>query len=171
MIVSHNPAKFANELNKIYAKFDNNDYNNYDAFAMLCKLFFSRSASLVELDVDVLSNRTALWPSTSVWAFLEVSSLSARMQWFGQEESDVGPYGCYRTNDICVTSVVSCQMVIHVRDGFVRAAISVLPRNYDRTNRHVCSNEDGSKAQFRQTMGYRSLLTSDQTEATRTNAG
>ena len=44
MIASHNPANFANELNKIYAIFDNNDYNNYDAFAMLCKLFFSRSA-------------------------------------------------------------------------------------------------------------------------------
>ena len=62
-------------------------------------------------------------------------------------------------------------MGIHVRDGFVRAAVSVLPRNYDRTNRHVFSNDDGSNAQFRQTMGYRSLSTSDQTEATRTNVG
>ena len=80
MIVSHNPAKFANELNKIYAKFDSNDYNNYYAFAMLCKLFLSLSASLVELDVGVLSNRTALWTSISVWAFLEVSSLRAHRQ-------------------------------------------------------------------------------------------
>ena len=56
-------------------------------------------------------------------------------------------------NDICVSSA-SCQMGIHVRDGFVRAAVLVLSRNYDRTNRHVFSTEDGYEAQFRQTMGY-----------------
>ena len=71
---------------------------------------------------------------------------------------------------ICVSSV-SCQMGIHVRDGFVRAAVSVLSRNYDRTNRHVFSTEGGYKTQFRQTMGYRSLSTSDHTDATRTNVG
>ena len=53
-------------------------------------------------------------------------------------------------------------------DGFVRAAVSVISRNYDRTNRHVFSTEDAYKAQFIQTMGYRSISTSDQTEATRT---
>ena len=60
---------------------------------------------------------------------------------------------------------------MYLHDGFVRAAVSVLSRNYDRTNRHVFSTEDGYKAQFRQIMGYRSLSTSDQTEATRTNVG
>ena len=57
------------------------------------------------------------------------------------------------------------RMVLHVPSSYPTF------RNYDRTNRHVFSTEDGYKAQFRQTMGYRSLSTSDQTKATRTNVG
>ena len=42
--------------------------------------------------------------------------------------------------------------ICSIRDGFVRAAVSVLSRNYDRTNRDVFSTEYGYQAQFRQTM-------------------
>ena len=58
MIASDNPAKFANELKKIYARFDTNDYNNYSAFDKSCKLFIFLSATLVGLNVGVVSHRT-----------------------------------------------------------------------------------------------------------------
>ena len=60
-------------------------------------------------------------------------------------------------------------MGIHVRDAFVRAAVSVLSRNYDITNRHVFSTEDGYKAQFRHLIRQRqrARMSGDLAEARR----
>ena len=48
-LVSDNPAQFANDLNRFYARYDNTDYSN--EFDVLCQTMSSSPVTLVESDV------------------------------------------------------------------------------------------------------------------------